>query len=95
MVEASKQWLADVPEPIDPAPGQPAKEDYHDERNGMQALFLIFDPIRGWRRVSCRNSRIRVDWAHEVRRQLDEDYPHTRKVKLVCDNLNTHTIASL
>ena len=43
----------------------------------------------------CRDSRTRVDWAEEVRRLLDEDYPKARKVKLVCDNLNTHTIAAL
>ena len=61
----------------------------------MRAIFLFFDPIRGWRRVSGRDSRTRVDWAEEVRRLLDEDYPKARKVKLVCDNLNTHTIASL
>jgi hypothetical protein len=36
-----------------------------------------------------------VDGAEEVRRLRDEDDPHARKVKLVCDNLNTHHIASL
>ena len=70
-------------------------EDYHYERRGVQALFLFFDPVRGWRRVSCRDSRTRLDWAEEIRRLLDEDYPRARKVKLVCDNLNTHAIASL
>src|SRR5205823_10539835 len=70
-------------------------EDYHYERRGVAALFLFFDPLRGRRRVSARDSRTRVDWAEEVRRLLDEDYPHARKVKLVCDNLNTHGIASL
>jgi hypothetical protein len=61
----------------------------------VQAIFLFFDPDRGWRRVSCRAGRTRVDWALEVRRLLDEDYPEARKVRLVCDNLNTHAIASL
>ena len=56
---------------------------------------MFFDPNRGWRRVSNRDSRTRIDWAEEVRQLLDEDYPHARKVKLVCDNLNTHNIASL
>ena len=56
---------------------------------------MFFDPLSGWRRVSSRDSRTRVDWAEEIRRLLDEDYPHARKVKLVCDNLNTHDIASL
>jgi hypothetical protein len=73
----------------------PAREDYHYERRGVQALFCFFDPLRGWRRVSCRDSRTAVDWALEVRRLLEEDYPQARVVKLVCDNLNTHTTAAL
>lgn len=95
MDEASKQLLRDGAEPIPPGPGQPAREDYHYERRGTQALFLFFDPLRGWRRVAACDSRTRVDWAEQVRQLLDEDYPQARKVKLVCDNLNTHSIASL
>jgi hypothetical protein len=45
--------------------------------------------------VSNRDSRTRLDWAEEVRRLLEEDYPYARKVKLVCDKLNTHHLASL
>jgi hypothetical protein len=95
MDEAAKQLTADVHGPTAVAPGRAAREDYHYERRGVRSIFLFFDPVRGWRRVSCRGSRTRVDWAEEVRRLLDEDYPEARKVKLVCDNLNTHTIASL
>ncbi len=95
MDEAAKQMTADVEESIPMAPGRAAKEDYHYERRGVRAIFLFFDPNRGWRRVSGRDSRTRIDWAEEVRRLLDEDYPQARKVKLVCDNLNTHSIASL
>ena len=95
MDEASRQLQADVYEPIAVQPGQAKKEDYHYERNGVQALFMFFDPNRGWRRVSNRDSRTRVDWAEEVRQLLDQDYPTARKVKLLCDNLNTHSIASL
>jgi DDE superfamily endonuclease len=95
MDEAAVQLLADVAGPLPLAPGRPAREDYHYQRHGTTALFLFFDPLRGWRRLSCREQRTRVDWAQEVRRLLEEDYPHATKVKLLCDNLNTHTIASL
>jgi hypothetical protein len=95
MDEASKQLLRDEAEPLPLAPGRAAREDYHYERRGVRAIFLFFDPVRGWRRVSCRDSRTRLDWAEEVRRRLVEDYPQARKVKLVCDNLNTHSLASL
>ena len=95
MDEASKQLLQDERSVEPMAPGRPAREDYHYERNGTQAIFMFFNPVSGWRRVSCRDNRTRVDWAEEIRRLLDEDYPRARKVKLICDNLNTHSIASL
>ena len=95
MDEAARQVLGHVVPPVPLGPGQPARLDHHYERHGTQALFLFVDPAQGWRRVSCRDSRTRRDWAEEVQRLLEEDYPQARKVKLVCDNLNTHHIASL
>jgi hypothetical protein len=95
MDEASQQLLGDVYPSLPLQPGRLAKEDYHYERRGVRSIFMFFDPVRGWRRASGREQRTRVDWAEEIRRLLDEDYPQARKVKLVCDNLNTHHIASL
>jgi hypothetical protein len=95
MDEASKQLLRDEREPLAMRAGKPLREDYHYERRGTQSIFMFFNPDRGWRRASRRDSRTRVDWAEEVRVLLDEDYPHAQRVKLVCDNLNTHGIASL
>lgn len=95
MDEASKQLLRDVEPPVPMSPGHPAKEDYHYERRGTQSIFCFFDPHRGWRRVTTRDHRTRVDWAEEVKVLLDEHYPKAKKVRLVCDNLNTHGIASL
>jgi hypothetical protein len=95
MDEASKQLLRDEQPALPMAPGRPTREDYHYERGGTQAIFMFFDPHRGWRRVSSREHRTRVDWAHEIKRLLTEDYPQAAKVRLVCDNLNTHAIASL
>lgn len=95
MDEASKQLLRDERPSLPMEPGKPRREDYHYERRGTQALFLFFDPLRGWRHVSPRDSRMAVDWAEEVAWLLEVAYPHARKIKLVCDNLNTHAIASL
>src|SRR5438046_1207226 len=94
MDEASRQLLRDLADtlPIPMAPGRPRREDHHYERRGTQALFMFFDPVRGWRRVAATDSRTRVDWAEQVRVLLDVDYPKARRVKLVCDNLNTHSI---
>ena len=95
MDEASKQLLKDLTEPIPMASGRPQREDYHYQRNGTQAIFCFFDPNRGWRRMAVGDSRTAVDWAEQVRILLEVDYPKAKKVKLVCDNLNTHTTASL
>jgi hypothetical protein len=95
MDEASKQLLRDDQPGQPVAPGRPAREDYHYERRGVQSIFMFFNPLKSWRRVSCRDSRMRADWADEVRQLLEVDYPRAKKIKLVCDNLNTHDIASL
>jgi DDE superfamily endonuclease len=95
MDEAAKQMTADVEPALPVAPGQPRREDHHYRRIGVRAIFLFFDPLRGWRRVVSRESRRRVDWAQEVKRLIDDDYPKAELITLVCDNLNTHDIASL
>jgi hypothetical protein len=95
MDEAAKQIVADVEPALPMSPGQPRREDHHYRREGVAALFLFVDPVRGWRRVSTRTSRRRADWAEEVGRLLEEDYPRAERITLVCDNLNTHHLASL
>lgn len=95
MDEACKQVVADVEPALPMTPGRPRRHDHHYRREGVRALFLFTDPLRGWRRVSTRQTRTRADWAEEVRRLLEVDYPDAERVTLVCDNLNTHDIASL
>lgn len=95
MDEASVELHGHLYQPIEMQPGLDAKEDYHYTRQGTQALFMFFDPNRGWRRVSCRDRRTAEDWAEEVKELLDVDYPDIPKIRLVSDNLNTHTITSL
>ena len=94
MDEASKQIVSDLEPALPMSPGCPRREDHHYERKDVRALFMFFDPIRGWRRVSSRASRTRQDWAEELQTLIDEDYPHAEQITLVCDNLNTHDIAS-
>jgi hypothetical protein len=95
MDEAAKQITSDLEPALPMSPGRLRREDHHYERQGVRAVFLFFDPLRGWRRVHSREGRTRWDWAEEVRALLEEDYPAAKRVTLVCDNLNTHDIASL
>jgi len=95
MDEASKELHDHVQTPKPVAPGQPAREDDKYERHGTRAVFMFFAPLLGWRRVTAREHRTRIDWAEEIRRLLEEDFPDARQVHLLCDNLNTHHLASL
>ncbi len=54
---------------------------------------MLFAPLEGWRRVDVTKRRTKVDWARQIQRLVDEDYPDKRVV-LVMDNLNTHAPAS-
>lgn len=54
MDEAAIQLQGHLYPPIEMKPHQDKKQDYHYTRQGVQALFMFFDPNRGWRRVSNR-----------------------------------------
>lgn len=95
MDEASRQVLDDVTPPLPMKPGKPQRIDDKYERLEVRSLLMFYDPIGGWRRVGCRESRTRTDWALEVKQLLEVDYPSAECVTLVCDNLNTHDVASL
>lgn len=56
---------------------------------------MFTEPLASWRKVDVREAKTMIDWAQEIRILLDEDYPDATKVILVCDNLNTHKVASL
>lgn len=76
-------------------PGKEAREDYEYVRHGTASIFMFTNALGKWRRTGVRERRTAVDWAEEVRTLLDEDYPDAERVILICDNLNTHTTASL
>jgi hypothetical protein len=93
--ETSKQLIGESVQPIPAEPGQPERFDYEYVRNGTANLFMISEPLAGWRHVMVTERRTAVDFA-EVLRWLAEDvYPEAEKVVLVMDNLNTHKLASL
>jgi DDE superfamily endonuclease len=93
--EASKQLVGETVEPIPAAPGQPERFDYEYVRNGTANLFMVSEPLLGWRAVQVTERRTARDYA-EVLRWLAEDvHPDAEVIVLVQDNLNTHTLASL
>lgn len=95
MDEASKQLLGEIIEPLPMEKGKPQRQDYHYRRGGVRSLFMFFAPHLGWRRVAASQQRTRRDWAQQIKKLVDEDFPQAESITLVCDNLNTHDFASL
>jgi transposase len=94
--EKSKQLVREVREPLAAKPGRAAaRHDYEYERNGTANLFIVCEPLAGWRHISVTQRRTKLDWAHCIKELVDLHYPHAEKVVLVMDNLNTHTPAAL
>jgi hypothetical protein len=93
--ETSRQLLGEVTPSLPPAPGRLAREDYEYVRQGVCNLFLVCEPLAGWRQVMVSDRRTRIDWAHCIKDLLDVHYPDAEQIVLVQDNLNTHTPASL
>lgn len=82
-------------EPLPMEPGNPERQDYEYERNGTANIFIFTEPLSGYRYTNVTKQRTAVDWAHEIEQLLEEEYPEAEKVRLVCDNLNTHKLGSL
>ena len=61
MDEASRQLLSDVSTPLPMQPGRPKRVDDKYERRGVRSLMMFYNPLEGWRRVGCRESRTRTD----------------------------------
>jgi len=95
MDEASKQLIGEVAQPLPIAAGQPKGVDYEYERLGVCSLFLFCEPLAGWRHVEVTDRRTKKDWAERIRDLVDVHYPTAKKIRLVLDNLNTHTGSSL
>jgi len=95
MDEVSVQLIGETRQEIPMAPGEPARCDYEYERKGTANIFMVCEPLKGFRQVTVTERRTRMDWAKLIREVVDVIYPKAKRIKLVMDNLNTHGFASL
>ena len=93
--EASKQLIGETVQPLPAEPGRPERFDYEYVRNGTANLFMVSEPLPGWRAVRVTERRTAKDFAEVVRWLVEEVHPEAEKIVLVMDNLNTHKLASL
>jgi len=91
MDEQPVQLLKETRLPIAATAEHAKRVDYEYERAGTAAIFMFAEPLAGWREVTVRERKTKIDWAVEMARLLEGRYAACAKVILVCDNLNTHT----
>jgi hypothetical protein len=96
MDEQPKQLIAETRTPVRVAPGQPARVDYEYVRQGVCVVWMFVEALAGWRDVAVTATKTAVDWAQRVKALVDHPrYALAERITLVCDNLNTHTLAAL
>lgn len=87
------QLLGDTIAPLPVKPGQPRKEDYTYKRQGTCCVLLAVEPLSGWRMMRVYRRRTKREYALFMR-ELARHYPEAVCIRLVQDNLNTHSPAS-
>ena len=93
--ESPTQLIDEVREPIPAAPGQPERYDYEYKRNGTANLFVFLDAHKSWRHVKVTDQRTARDFAECMRDLADIHYPDADRIRVVMDNLSTHTAGAL
>ena len=91
MDEQPIQLLKETRVPVPATKDHPRRVDYEYDRAGTASIFMFCEPLSGWRQVTVRERRTKIDWAIEVEDLLRTRYAAAQKLILVCDNLNTHT----
>ncbi len=93
--EMPYQLIAETRLPLPAAPGRTARYDYEYQRMGTCNLFAFFAPLAGFRHIDVTARRTAADFAEAMRRLVDVLYPEAAVIRVVLDNLNTHTGAAL
>ncbi len=89
------QLISEKQVPIPAEPGQPERYDYEYQREGTCNLFAFFQPLAGWRHIKVTKQRTAQDFAHCMKDLVDVFFPLATMIRIVLDNLNTHTPAAL
>src|SRR6476661_3916169 len=93
--ESPVQLIGEVRQPIPAEPGQLERYDCEYRRNGTVNLFVCIDVHRPWRKVKVTERRAAEDYAHRMRELVDVHYPEAACIRVVQDNLSTHSAGAL
>src|ERR1700694_616061 len=93
--ETPTQLIGEARQPIPAASGQLERYDCEDRRNGAVNLFVFLDAHRPWRKVKVTDHRAATDFAQCMRELADVHYPQAEQIRVVLDNLSTHSAGAL
>ena len=88
------QLIGDVREPLPMKPGCIERFDSEYERGGVCWVLMSFEPLTGWRELAVTQRRRKREFAHWMRRLVEDHYPQAEKIRVVLDNLSTHSGAA-
>ena len=93
--ETPRQLIGEARVPVAAKPGKTARFDYEYVRNGTANVFMFVDVNRPWRHAKVTDRRTCADFAECMRELVDVHYPGAERVRVVMDNLSTHSAAAL
>ena len=93
--ESPVQLIGEVRQPIVPEPGRIERYDCEYRRNGTANLFVFLDANHPWRKVKVTERRTAQDFAVCMRELADLHYPKAECIRVVLDNLSTHSVGAL
>jgi hypothetical protein len=93
--ETPRQLIGEERVPIPAEPGRLGRYDYEYVRNGTANIFMMVDVNRPWRHAKVTDQRTAADFADCMRELVDEHYPDAERIRVVLDNLSTHTPSAL
>jgi len=88
--EKPKQLIEDSRQLIPMQPSKPEKYDYEYVRKGKANIFMAVEPKHGKRIAKVTLRRTNIDFA-QFMKELVLFYPYAEKLRIVLDNLSTHS----
>jgi hypothetical protein len=85
--------IGDARAPLPMQSGHVRREHYAYEKNGACALLAAIEPLTGKRLAQVQAQRTKKEYT-EFCQAIAAVWPHARKIRLVQDNLNTHTTSA-
>lgn len=92
--ETRKQLVSEKRQPFTDSQGA-VHVDYEYKREGVATIYMLCEPLGGYREVLIRKSQDRLNWARVVAHLVEEVYPEAERITLVQDNLSAHTTKAL